>query len=124
MGHCISFGHLYGSILNHIVTRIRTHSVEIQRELFQRLTEEIVESVGMCVQGKMTRLVNVVRGFEPEIDACVSSRPSREEFQNRFVVITKSGLPIPMQKGLAAQLLEECLIPESEREGWLVALEE
>jgi len=124
MSHCVSFGQSYGSVLNHVITKIHTYPAVTQTELFQRLTEEILEGSGLCVQGKMTRLANVLRGFDPEIDACVSFRPSREEFQNRFVVITKSGLPIPMQKELGRQLLEECLIPEGEREGWLTALEE
>jgi len=120
----VSFGHTYGPILERIVAKIDTKEEEIQKELFRRLTEEIVEGHGLCVQGKMTRLANVLRGFDPEIDACVSPVPSREQFQNRIAIITKSGLPIPMQKELAITLMEECLIPEIEREGWLVALEE
>ena len=121
---CVSFGYTYGPILVRTVAKIDSKELEIQKELFRRLTEEIVEGFGLCAQGKMTRLANVLRGFDPEIDACVSPVPSREQFQNRFVVITKSMLPIAMQKELAAQLLEECLIPEGEREGWLAALEE
>ena len=121
---CVSFGHTYRSILERTVAKIDTKEEEIQKELFRRLTEEIVEGHGLCVQGKMTRLANVLRGFDPEIDACVSPVPSREQFQNRFVVITKSMLPLGMQKELATQLMEECLIPEGEREGWLAALEE
>jgi len=121
---CISFGHTYRSILERTVAKIDSKESEIQKELFRRLTEEIVEGHGLCVQGKMTRLANVLRGFDPEIDACVSPVPSREQFQNRFVVITKSMLPLGMQKGLATQLMEECLIPEGEREAWLAALEE
>ena len=121
---CISFGYTYGLILERMVAKIDSKELEIQKELFRRLTEEIVEGVGLCAQGKMTRLANVLRGFDPEIDACVSPVPSREQFQNRFVVITKSMLPLGMQKELATQLMEECLIPEGEREGWLAALEE
>ena len=121
---CISFGHTYRSILERTVVKIDEKEEEIQKEIFRRLTEEIMEGSGLCVQGKMTRLANVLRGFDPEIDACVSPVPSREQFQNRFAVITKSGLPIPMQKELATQLLEECLIPEGEREAWITALEE
>jgi hypothetical protein len=121
---CISFGHTYRSILERTVAKIGTKEEEIQKELFRRLTEEIVEGHGLCVQGKMTRLANVLRGFDPEIDACVSPVPSKEQFQNRFVVITKSMLPLAMQKELATQLMEECLIPEGEREAWLAALEE
>ena len=121
---CISFGYTYGLILERTVARIDSKELEIQKELFRRLTEEIVEGVGLCAQGKMTRLANVLRGFDPEIDACVSPAPSKEQFQNWFVVITKSMLPVAMQKGLALQLMEECLIPEGEREGWLAALEE
>lgn len=124
MSHCISFCQSYGDVLNRVVTKIHAFPMETQPELFQRLTEEVAEGSGLCVQGKMTRLANVLRGFEPTIDACVSRVPSREEFQNRFVYITKSMLPISMQKELAVQLLEECLIPEEERGGWLSALEE
>jgi hypothetical protein len=121
---CVSFGHTYGPILERIVAKIDTKEEEIQRELFRRLTEEIVEGFGLCVQGKMTRLANVLRGFDPEIDACVSPIPSREQFQNRIVVIRKSGLPLGMQKDLATQLMEECLVPKEEHEAWLAALEE
>jgi hypothetical protein len=121
---CMSFGHTYRSILERTVAKIDTKEEEIQKELFRRLTEEIVEGHGLCVQGKMTRLANVLRGFDPEIDACVSPVPSREQFQNRFVVITKSMLPLAMQKDLATQLMEECFVPKEEQEAWLMALEE
>jgi hypothetical protein len=121
---CVSFGYTYGPILERIIAKIDSKEEGIQKEIFRRLTEEIVEGFGLCAQGKMTRLANVLRGFDPEIDACVSPVPSREQFQNRIVVITKSMLPVAMQKGLALQLMEECLIPEGEREGWLAALEE
>jgi len=123
MRHCACFGYLYGPSLERVVARIDTYPVPTQTELFQRLTEEIVEGFGLCVQGKMTRLANVLRGFEPEIDACVCSIPTREQFQNRFALISKSGLTLAEQRDLANQLLKECAIPEDEREGWLDALE-
>jgi hypothetical protein len=123
MRHCASFGHLYGSILERVITRIDTYDLPTQTELFQRLTEEVVEGFGLCVQGKMTRLANVLRGFEPEIDACVCAVPTREQFQNRFAMISKSGLTLVEQRNLANQLMDECLGPEEEREAWLDALE-
>jgi hypothetical protein len=124
MSYCVSFGLLYGTVLRHILIKIGSYSKEIQDELIKRLIEEISEGSGLCDQGKMTRLVNVLRGFEPEIDACVSPVPSREEFQNRIAMIPKSSLPVSMQKELAIQLMDECLIPEGERDSWLTALNE
>ena len=37
-------------------------------DILQRLAEELHDGMGMCAQGKMTRLVNVLRGFDEELD--------------------------------------------------------
>ena len=74
----------------------------------------------MCAQGKMTRLINVLRGFDEEVDGGNEAGPSREAFQNRFALL--QGQTEDARRAGAAALFVEFAIPASEQGAWLEAL--
>jgi len=113
---CVAFSISYGEVLDRVWSFIRNH--KDRQELFVRLAQEITEGIGMCTNGKMARLVNVLQGFD---ETLLVDAP-KEVFQEKFALLRT--LPNAAgERGVAAQaLFEEFSIPEAERAVWLEAL--
>jgi hypothetical protein len=69
---------------------------------------------GMCHTGKMTRLVNVLAGFD---EAVGDLMPLRELFQNRIALLAER--PLAEREPAARDLFREFAIPEAEQAAWL-----
>jgi len=112
----VAFSVPYGDVLDRVWTFIRSH--KHRDDIFLRLAQEILEGIGMCTNGKMARLVNVLQGFD---ETLLVDAP-KEVFQDKFALLRK--LPNAAgERGVAAQaLFEEFSIPEAERAVWLEAL--
>ena len=112
----VAFSVPYGDVLDRVWTFIRSH--KHRDDIFLRLAQEILEGIGMCTNGKMARLVNVLQGF----DETLLVEAPKEVFQDKFALLRK--LPNAAgERGVAAQaLFEEFSIPEAERAVWLEAL--
>jgi len=106
------FGVPYAKVLDHVWGVIRTH--EHKTELERRFTDEMRDGRGMCHTGKMTRLVNVLAGFD---EAVGDLMPPRELFQNRFALL--AGRPLAEREPAARYLFREFAIPEAEQAAWL-----
>ena len=105
----------YATAFNHLWAYIRGH--EHKEELVKRLSEEIRDGVGMCANGRLARLMNVVEGYMEGI----STTSRKELFQNRMAVIAK--MEKSAQQEAARKAFQEFEIPEGERGTWLEALE-
>jgi hypothetical protein len=86
--------------------------------MFIRLAQEIAEGMGMCTNGKMARLINVLQGYDDtlEID------PPKEVFQEKIALLMKR--PAEERAEAARALFIEFLIPEAEQAPWLESLED
>jgi hypothetical protein len=92
-----------------------------KEDLEQRLWEEAVDSLGMCTQGHMTRLANVLQGFEEAIEAPKVEIPKGERLQTAMAQIAE--LPIGERESAARRVFAELEIPEERQGSWLEALE-
>ena len=92
---------------------------DVTNEIGVRLAEEVVDGVGLCAQGKMTRLANVLRGFDARLES-VSTLSTREQLQNRM--ITLRAFPMEERKAAAEAVFAELSIPPEEQASWLEAL--
>ena len=106
----------YAETFNHLWAYIRSH--EHKSELVKRLSEELLDSVNVCANGKLARLVNVVEGYMEG----VSTANQKELFQNRMAVIAK--MEKSEQLEAATKAFKEFEISEDEQEAWLEALED
>ncbi len=116
-GTITAFGTDHRTLFKHVWSYIQTH--EHRRELLCRLCEEVVESKGMCSNGKMCRLINALQGFMDGLEAPVSKM---EIFQNKIaklMEINKTDRELE-----AIKLFEEFQIPEDQYEIWLAPLVE
>ena len=105
----------YSKVFDHLWSYIRIH--QHKEELVKRLAEEIVEGVGVCPNGKLARLMNVVEGYMEG----VSTANPKELFQNRMAVIAAMEKTDRLKE--AAKAFQEFGIPEGEQGPWLEALE-
>ena len=92
--------------------------MEIRTELYRRSFEECYESVGQCCEGPISRLCNVLVGFD---DAFAPPVPFGEILQNKMAAI--AALEVDTQEKLrqATEFFNEFAVPETERSAWLEA---
>ncbi len=93
--------------------------IQSNPELIQRLWEECLESLGMCAQGHLSRLANVLVGFEEGVKAPVNLK---ELFQDKMSLLAAKELSADEKEKEARQLMDEYGIPPGERQPWLDAL--
>lgn len=87
-------------------------------DLLERLWEEASESVGMCCDGHIARLCNVMCGFDDAFKPQVSVG---ELLQQKIATISTKDLPTHQKVGEAWAVFEELSVPMEERMAWLEA---
>ena len=113
---CEAFGIKYARVIDSLWTFIKTHME--RDELTRRFAEELVEGRGMCSNGKMARLVNVVQGYDDAM--AVQIAPLREQFQAKIAALAL--LPVLERHDAAIALFAEYKIPAAEHDAWLEPL--
>ncbi|NDE18711.1 hypothetical protein EBZ80_27795, partial [bacterium] len=111
-----AFSVRYGDVVDRVWAFIRGH--EHRTQLCIRLAQEIYEGRGMCSNGKMARLVNVLMGFDDTLEA----EAPKEVFQFRMAALRKR--PMAEREAEARALFREFSIPDAEHDVWLEALME
>jgi hypothetical protein len=114
---------LYRRTLRGIVAYIgRVESAETRTEIYRRLYQEAHESVGMCCDGHLARLVNVLVGFDEAFRPPVSQG---ELIQNRIAAIAAlEGASVEERLRQANAFFDEIAYPAPERTAWLDVLAE
>lgn len=108
----------YRKTLRGIWAKIKTYEGDIRLELTKRLWEECYESVGMCAQGHLSRLANVLVGFDETIKPPSSNK---QYFQERIADLSRKDLSTDEKIRLATELMDEVELPQDERAPWLEA---
>lgn len=112
---------LYRRVFNGLTAYIeRVESAETRTELYRRFFQEAEESVGMCCDGHIARLVNVLVGFDDAFRPPVSQG---EMIQNRISAISALDVPFEERARQANAFFDEIALPAPERVAWIEALE-
>jgi len=110
----------YQRLLCCVVQKIE-NNFENKNELYIRLWEECVDSVGMCFQGHMSRLCNVFSGFDPDF-TLVASRG--EQIQAAFQDLSTKKISFVEKKKEAFKIFEKFLIQDEEtKNAWIEVLD-
>lgn len=109
--------YLYKRVLDGLWCKIKTSPVK--DELVIRLWQELVDSVGMCCDGHISRLTNVLCGFD---EAFAPELTPAEKLQNRMSVIASMEGGIILQTAAALAAFREFNIPREQWEPWVDAL--
>jgi hypothetical protein len=104
----------YRKALRGLWTKIQTNP-----ELVQRLWEESLDSLGMCAQGHLSRLANVLVGFEEGVKTPICMK---ELFQNEISLLAAKEMTNEEKERQAKSLMDTYFIPEEERQVWLDAV--
>jgi hypothetical protein len=110
---------LYRTVLRGLWAKIKTFDDDTQEELVYRLYQEADESLEMCADGHVGRLVNVLVGFD---EAFVPQISQMEYFQNNIAKIAESKAPMSFRIEQAKKLMDDIKMPQEEREAWLSEL--
>ena len=111
----------YQRLLRCVVAKIEQSDSEMRNELYIRLWEECLDSVGMCFQGHISRLCNVFSGFDPGLPL-VASRG--EQIQAAFQDLSTKNVSSSQKKEEAFKIFEKFSIEDEETKmGWLSALD-
>ena len=111
--------YLYRRALRGLWAKIQTYEGETRKELIKRLWEECLEATGLCATGHISRLSNVLVGFDEKFQPQVSIQ---EMFQNAMANISKMDRTIEEKHTMARKVMDEMKIALEERETWLEAL--
>lgn len=110
---------LYRRVLHALFMRIyRMEDAELRKELWRRFYEECSEAVGLCCEGHISRLCNVLVGFEEDFKPPV---PFGEIVQARMSAIAEMDLPLDDKVKLALEFFDEHKVPQEQRMAWLDA---
>jgi hypothetical protein len=109
--------YLYKRVLDGLWFKIKTSPVK--DELVIRLWQEVVDSLGMCCDGHISRLTNVLCGFD---EAFAPELTPGEKLQNRMAVIASMEGGIILQTAQALAAFKEFDIPREQWNAWIDAL--
>ena len=110
---------LYRLTLDGLYLRISSHpSEEVKAELYKRAFEECFESVGLCCDGHISRLCNVLVGFDDAFEPPVAFG---EVLQNKMAALFALDIPTDEKLQQAIAFFNEYAVPEAERAPWLEA---
>lgn len=115
--------HLYQRMLDGLWILIysrMTENAEPGVELVRRLYEECRDSVSTCCEGHLTRLVNVMVGFD---DAFQTPQSRSEILGEKFARIQEKNIPLADRLQEATRVLDELGVPLGERAQWINAIE-
>jgi len=112
---------LYGRLLEGLWTLIEQQPEAQRAELKTRLWQEATESVGMCCEGHIARLVNVMSGFDEAFRPRVSIG---EAIQAKMAEIAgKADLSAVQKVDVARVFLTTLALTAEEQAPWLEALD-
>jgi hypothetical protein len=100
------------------LTIAKIKDVEARTELYKRAFEECHESVGMCCEGHISRLCNVLVGFDETFAPPV---PFGEILQNKMAAIAALEVETEEKVRQATAFFNEFAVPEPDRAAWLEA---
>lgn len=110
---------LYRRQLDGLYALIReTKNEDTKQELYKRAFEECYESIGMCCDGHISRLCNVLVGFDEEFTPPI---PFGEILQNKMAAINALEIETAEKIRQATAFFNEFDVPETERSAWLDA---
>ena len=109
--------YLYKKLLDGIWVRIK--SSKNKKELEKRLREELREMQGKCTMGHVSRLCNILVGFDEDIQPEISVG---EHLQNKMSAISKKEITLEEKVLEALTVMEELGIPKEEQYAWIDAL--
>jgi hypothetical protein len=111
---------VYRMVLRGLWAKIKGISdLGTRSELIERLWQECNESLGLCADGHVARLVNVMVGFD---EAFTNNLSPMEYFQHNISLIAASNVPLKQKIEQAHLLMDDINMEIGKRAVWIDAL--
>ena len=107
----------YKLVLDGVWSFVLQQSDETKKDILFRMSQELEDNIGMCPQGNLSRLVNILSGFLEG-----ASMEYKESIQDVISKLSKLE-DVNQRMNEAKKALQEHKIPEHEWIHWLEALE-
>ena len=108
----------YKLVLDGVWSFVLQQSDETKKDILFRMSQELEDNIGMCPQGNLSRLVNILSGFTDEVPAM----EYKESIQDVISKLSKLE-DVNYRINEAKKALQDYKIPEQEWIYWLEALE-
>lgn len=106
----------FGEVLVAVWARIRGFNDEIKKEIYLILDEEMLDAECKCFTGRITRLVNCLNGFDPDVIIEISEV---DQLSNLVLTIRNRESSIEDQKRELRKEMVERGYPEEKVEEWV-----
>jgi len=107
---------IYGRVLDCVWQYIK--GSEHKTDLYRILKSEMEDNIGMCAQGNLSRLTNIVAGY---MDG-VGPQESLSEILGRLLPPLTEIEDDEERLDKAKKIMDEYAVPDTERDSWLEAL--
>jgi hypothetical protein len=108
---------IYGKTLDSVWQYIKEHADK--PVLIKTLKTELEDNIGMCAQGNLTRLCNVLQGYLDEMP-----KPSVAEILGDLLPPLMTIKDRKVRREKALQIMRTHNVPDEEQESWLEGLDE
>lgn len=108
----------YRLVMDGIWVYIDSQTEELQKEIVERLAQELEDNVGMCAQGNLSRLVNVLSGYMPGVGF-----KNEKSLQDQMLEL-REVKDVSERKSKALQLCKEFKQTKEETDAWIELLDE
>ena len=109
---------IYGKVLDGVWQFIQKS--DDKESLYKILKTEMEDNIGMCEQGNLTRLCNILSGY---MEGMAPPESLNEKLGRLFADLAKEKHTLDKKKDLGKAILKENKVAEAEWEVWLDALE-
>jgi hypothetical protein len=108
----------YRLVMDGVWVYIDSQKEDLQKEIVERLAQELEDNVGMCAQGNLSRLVNVLSGYMPGVGF-----KNEKSIQDQMLEL-QNVKDISERKSKALKLCKEFKQTKEETDAWLELLSE
>jgi hypothetical protein len=107
----------YRHVLDGIWSFVLKQKDDVKKDILSRMSQELEDNVGMCAQGNLSRIINILSGFMDDL-----KQEYKESIQDKMAKISKiEDKETRLKK--AREILKKDKIPENQWEAWLEAME-
>lgn len=111
--------YFYRRVLNGLWAYISETEITMRRELLFRLAQESSDAHGQCAEGHITRLVNVLVGFDERFEPPINTK---EVLQHKMSSIASRDDDLWDKIGSTFLVMKELKVSKEEQKAWYEAL--
>jgi hypothetical protein len=111
---------IYGIVLRHVWQYIKNSPN--RNDLTKVLAAEMEDNVGMCAQGNLSRIINILTGYLDGLD--IDTRSRNEILGDKMSELMRTITDVKVREKMAIEFLKNQKVPDEEIPIWVEPLTE